>query len=145
MATKAYVLIETAVGKTREVAEALRGLKGVQSADVVTGPYDIIAVVEGADLGSIGDMVTGEVHTISGITRSVTCWRIAPSIGPIIITGFQTYLLCRRGLNPCRRHYITLPKNVVQPLSALCRDFPAQTGFPEHLTHWEDSDYIPAC
>lgn len=73
MPTKAYVLIETAVGKTREVAGALRELKGVRSADVVTGPYDIIAVVEGTDLGSIGDMVTGEVHTIGGITRSVTC------------------------------------------------------------------------
>ena len=73
MPTKAYVLIETAVGKTREVAAALRALKGVQSADVVTGPYDIIAVVEGQDLGSIGDMVTGDVHTIGGITRSVTC------------------------------------------------------------------------
>ena len=73
MPTKAYVLIETAVGKTREVAAAMRALKGVQSADVVTGPYDIIAVVEGEDLGSIGDMVTGDVHTIGGITRSVTC------------------------------------------------------------------------
>ena len=60
MATKAYVLIETAVGKTREVAAALRSLKGIYSADVVTGPYDIIAIIEGGDLGSIGDMVTGQ-------------------------------------------------------------------------------------
>ena len=73
MATKAYVLIETAVGKTREVAVALRNLKGIYSADVVTGPYDIIAIIKGGDLGSIGDMVTGQVHTIGGITRSVTC------------------------------------------------------------------------
>ena len=73
MPTKAYILIETSVGKTREVATALRALKGVQSADVVTGPYDIIAVVEGQDLGFIGDMVTGDVHVIGGITRSVTC------------------------------------------------------------------------
>ena len=73
MSTKAYVLIETAVGKTREVAAALRNLPGIQSADVVTGPYDIIAIVEGTDLGSIGDMVTGQVHVIGGIARSVTC------------------------------------------------------------------------
>ena len=73
MPTKAYILIETSVGKTREVAAALRAVKGVQSADVVTGPYDIIAVVEGEDLGFIGDMVTGDVHVIGGITRSVTC------------------------------------------------------------------------
>lgn len=73
MPTKAYVLIETSVGKTREVAAALRALKGIRSADVVTGPYDIIAVVEGEGFGVIGDMVTGDVHIIGGITRSVTC------------------------------------------------------------------------
>ena len=73
MATKAYVLIETAVGKTREVASALQGLEGITSVDLVTGPYDLIAVVEAADLGSIGDMVTQRVHTIGGIQRTVTC------------------------------------------------------------------------
>ena len=60
-------------GRPERWAVALRGLKGIYSADVVTGPYDIIAIIEGGDLGSIGDMVTGQVHTIGGITRSVTC------------------------------------------------------------------------
>ena len=73
MATKAYVLIETAVGKTRDVVDTLQGLEGIVSVDVVTGPYDIIMVMEAADLGSIGDMVTHRVHTIGGIQRTVTC------------------------------------------------------------------------
>ncbi len=73
MATKAFVLIETAVGKTKDVVSALHELDGVSSVDVVTGPYDIIAVVEAEDLGSVGDMVTGQVHTIVGIQRTVTC------------------------------------------------------------------------
>lgn len=73
MATKAYVLIETAVGKTRDVAGALEGMEGVRSVDPVTGPYDLIVVIEADDLGSIGDMVTGTVHTIGGIQRTVTC------------------------------------------------------------------------
>ena len=46
MATKAYLLVETAVGKTRDVASALRGLEAVESVDVVTGPYDIIALIQ---------------------------------------------------------------------------------------------------
>ena len=33
MATKAYILIETAVGKTREVARALREIEGMQSVE----------------------------------------------------------------------------------------------------------------
>ena len=73
MATKAFVLIETAVGKSRDVVKALKSTSGVVSVDLVTGPYDIIALVEAADLGSIGDMVTQQVHTIGGIQRTVTC------------------------------------------------------------------------
>lgn len=73
MATKAFILIETAVGKSRDVVSAIQKLDGLVSVDVVTGPYDIIAVVEAPDLNSIGGLVTGRVHTIGGIQRTVTC------------------------------------------------------------------------
>lgn len=71
--TKAFVLIETAVGKTKDVVTALSTVPTVTSVDVVTGPYDIICMVEAEDLSSVGDTVTGSVHTISGIVRTVTC------------------------------------------------------------------------
>lgn len=73
MSTKAYILIETAVGKSRDVAESLRSLDGIESVDAVTGPYDIIAIVAAPDLNSIGDMVTSRIHIINGIVRTVTC------------------------------------------------------------------------
>ena len=73
MATKAYILIETAVGKSRDVSTTLRALPGVQTVDAVTGPYDIIAVVEAPDLNAVGDLVTSQIHTIGGIGRTVTC------------------------------------------------------------------------
>ena len=73
MSTKAYILIETAVGKSRDVADALRSLDGVETVDAVTGPYDIISIVVAPDLNSVGDMVTSQIHTISGIVRTVTC------------------------------------------------------------------------
>ena len=76
MAAKAFVLIETAVGKTREVAVALNKLEGVKSVDPVTGPYDIIAVVESDSLNDLGALVTGKIHPISGISRTVTCLTI---------------------------------------------------------------------
>ena len=77
--TKAFVLIETAVGKTHDVVVALKGVRGVTSVDVVTGPYDIIAVLEAQDLSSVGAVVTGHVHTISGIVRTVTCLAVGGS------------------------------------------------------------------
>ena len=72
MATKAYVLIETAVGKTRDVLSALRQVDGVREADSVTGEYDIVAVVEADTLNNIGELVTGKIHTIGGIQRTTT-------------------------------------------------------------------------
>ena len=76
MAAKAFVLIETAVGRTREVAAALKKLGGVKSVDTVTGPYDIIVIIEAAGLNDIGDLVTGKIHPIAGISRTVTCLTI---------------------------------------------------------------------
>ncbi len=73
MVAKAYVLIETAVDKSREVVSALRGVKGVTAVDTVTGPYDVIAVIHGETLNDIGDVVTGKIHIIVGISRTVTC------------------------------------------------------------------------
>jgi DNA-binding Lrp family transcriptional regulator len=73
MPAKAYILIETAVGKNKEVVAAIRQFPGVKSVDIVTGPYDIITIIEGETISDIGDLVTGKIHPIPGITRTVTC------------------------------------------------------------------------
>jgi DNA-binding Lrp family transcriptional regulator len=73
MATKAFILIETAVGKSKEVIVSLEKLPGVKSVDAVTGPYDIIVVAESSDLNNIGDLVSRGIHPLAGITRTVTC------------------------------------------------------------------------
>ena len=73
MGTKAYLLVETAVGKTRDVAATLRALEGIASVDLVTGPYDIIAVISGSDMAVVGNIVTEHIHTVPGVVRTVTC------------------------------------------------------------------------
>ena len=73
MPTKAYILIETAVGKTHDVSDSLNKLDNVVHVDAVTGPYDIISIVSCADLPSVGELVTNDIHTIQGIVRTVTC------------------------------------------------------------------------
>lgn len=79
MPTKAYILIETDVGKSRDVAARLRSLPGVTTVDAVTGPYDIITIVEAPDLNAVGDLVTSKIHTIGGIARTVTCLSMGSS------------------------------------------------------------------
>ena len=73
MAATAFVLIETAVGRTKEVVNILSNLKGIKSVHTVTGPYDIIAMIEADNLNDIGDLITGKIHEIDGISRTVTC------------------------------------------------------------------------
>lgn len=72
MTAKAYVLIETAAGKSRAVAASLRGLPGVMMADAVTGPYDVIAVVQAGTVNDIGRLVMNEIHGQDGVVRTLT-------------------------------------------------------------------------
>ena len=73
MVAKAFILIETAVSLTKEVTSSLKQLEEFNSVDMVTGPYDIIAVIERASLDDIGDLVTSKIHPVPGVYRTVIC------------------------------------------------------------------------
>ncbi len=73
VAAKAFILIETAVGRNKDVVTALKQLEGVKSVDTVTGPYDVIATIEGETVNDIGYLVTAKIHPIAGISRTVSC------------------------------------------------------------------------
>ena len=51
---RAYVLIETQVGKVAHVAQALNDLDGVESAEDLAGPYDVIARIQAPGLDQLG-------------------------------------------------------------------------------------------
>ena len=73
MSVSAYILIQTEVGKAATVAEQVREVDGVASADDVTGPYDVIARAEAATVDELGRMVVSQVQLVDGITRTLTC------------------------------------------------------------------------
>ena len=73
---EAVLLVETKPGRGTEAVSALKQLEGVKSADPVTGPYDVIAIVGGETLADIGDLVTRKINPIPCISRSVTCIRL---------------------------------------------------------------------
>jgi DNA-binding Lrp family transcriptional regulator len=70
---QAYVLIQTEVGKAAQVADEVRKIQGVESADDVTGPYDVIARVEADDVDQLGKLVVARIQGVEGITRTLTC------------------------------------------------------------------------
>ena len=77
MATRAYVLIEAAVGNAKAVAERISGMSSpnarIVAADSVTGPYDVIAIVEADDLGHLGTAITDGIQRVDGVRRTTTC------------------------------------------------------------------------
>lgn len=73
MGTSAYILIEVQVGRTTDVLRSMRRLDGVVSADVVTGPYDVIALISAPNMAAVADLVTGLVQGVPGVLKTITC------------------------------------------------------------------------
>ena len=69
----AYILILTEVGKAAEVAVAVSRIDGVEVAEDVTGPYDVIARVTARDIDELGRMVVARIQAVDGIDRTLTC------------------------------------------------------------------------
>ncbi len=73
MTATAYVLISVSVGKARQVYEKLLKIPGVQNVDAISGPYDIIATLQGGDFNQIGTLVLDKVQAIEGVVDTITC------------------------------------------------------------------------
>jgi DNA-binding Lrp family transcriptional regulator len=69
----AYILVQTEVGKAAQVAKDIVKIEGVQQAEDVTGPYDVIARAEARNLDELGKLVVARVQVVHGITRTLTC------------------------------------------------------------------------
>jgi len=74
---RAYVLIESVVGKANTVAEGVTKLRfadaKVVSVDAVTGPFDVIALLESNDLDKLGRAITDGIQQVDGVQRTTTC------------------------------------------------------------------------
>lgn len=69
---KAYILIQTAVN-AGHVAGDIRRIEGVESAEDVSGPYDVIVRTSAADMDTLGKLVVSKIQSVEGITRTLTC------------------------------------------------------------------------
>ncbi len=69
---RVYMLANVLPGKERSIRDTLRGTKGVSFADVITGQYDIAAILEGKDTNEVFNKILKEVRKIKGLTRTET-------------------------------------------------------------------------
>ena len=73
LAVTAYILVQTEVGKAAKVAREILDITGVQQAEDVTGPYDVIVRAEARSIDELGKLVVARVQAVDGITRTLTC------------------------------------------------------------------------
>jgi DNA-binding Lrp family transcriptional regulator len=73
MRAKAFVLISLAPGVAQAVYSRLTKLKLVEEVQAVSGPYDMIAVVDGPTFNDIGKFVIKKIQTIPGVQDTITC------------------------------------------------------------------------
>jgi DNA-binding Lrp family transcriptional regulator len=74
MPVKGYLLIQTRMGKAKQVVEEIRRADGVTSADAVAGSWDAIATVSGDSIKDIGELVVGKLRKIDGVEKTLTCF-----------------------------------------------------------------------
>jgi DNA-binding Lrp family transcriptional regulator len=70
---QAYILIQTEVGRARDVAASITDLPGVVRVDAVTGPYDVVVLTEAHTVDELGTLIVSKVQLVPGITRTLTC------------------------------------------------------------------------
>jgi DNA-binding Lrp family transcriptional regulator len=73
MTATAYILISVAVGRARQVYEKLLKVHGVQHVDAISGPYDMIATIQGGDFNQIATLVLDKIQAIEGVVDTITC------------------------------------------------------------------------
>lgn len=69
---RVYMLTNIMAGKERFVRDTLRGTKGVVNADIITGAYDMIAILEAKDMNDIFNKILKDIRKIKGMTRTET-------------------------------------------------------------------------
>lgn len=70
---EAFILIQTHVGTGARVRERVAALERIVRAELVTGPYDVIARAETASLGELETLVLRPIQEIPGVTHTMTC------------------------------------------------------------------------
>ena len=61
------------VAPAGQVTEQIRAIDGVVAVDPVTGPYDVVARAEAADLDQLAKSTVMPMQELEGITRTLTC------------------------------------------------------------------------
>lgn len=67
-----YVFINTEKGRTLDVVTKVGSIKGVKTACVITGTFDIVATFEMENIKDVGEMVARGIDGVDGVALTQT-------------------------------------------------------------------------
>ncbi|UCF05409.1 MAG: Lrp/AsnC ligand binding domain-containing protein [bacterium] len=73
MRATAYVLINLATGVAEEVYSTLGKMEYVQQVNAISGPYDMIALVDGPTFNDLAKFVLDKIQKLPGVQKTITC------------------------------------------------------------------------
>lgn len=72
MAVSAFIFLECAAGRAKDVAKQVSKISGVKLSHAVTGPHDVITFVEVGDINALGSTIVSKIQGVSGVLRTTT-------------------------------------------------------------------------
>jgi len=67
-----YVFINTERGRTLDVVTKVAKIKGIKTACVIAGTFDIVTTFEGENVKDVGEMVARGVDSVDGVSLTQT-------------------------------------------------------------------------
>lgn len=74
MPVRAYVFIRALKGNAAAVAKGLSRIKNVASVRVVSGRYDVVALVEAESVEELGNLVLKKIQRVRGVQSTETAF-----------------------------------------------------------------------
>ncbi len=69
----AFILMKVKPSSAEKVLKEAKKITEIKEVHLVTGIYDIIAVIQVDDLKKLGEIVAEKIHCIDGVSSTITC------------------------------------------------------------------------
>lgn len=116
------MFLQVRAGKVEDVAVQLQNARGVRSAVVVVGDFDLLVAVHGPDLLDIATNVLRTIHRIDGVERTVTAPVVPGDVLGLMGGGLRMPALMQQPGEACYVRIQVQPgaaSSVVEALSEL--------------------------
>ena len=68
----ALILVTAKIGTMKNIYEELKNMENIEEAEMLTGPYDIMAIARGGKMTEVTQILIEKIRNIEGVEDTVT-------------------------------------------------------------------------